>query len=382
MTERADIIVVGAGIMGCSIAYHLSERQAGQIVVLERDRIARGSTAAAAGGVRLQFSTATNIELSKRSMDVWENFEELFGTEIGLHQHGYLLLLTDDEQVPVFQENLRLQQTLDVPARWLSPDDVRALNPAVRTDDVIGATFCPRDGWCDPYSATMGFAGAARRNGVDIRQDSQVTSILRDGDRITGVEIGDDVIEADLVILCTGPHTSFVARTANVEIPIQPFRRMSFTTKPFPDVPSTIPFTVEFARGLYVHPEGPGFLFGMGDPDEPSSLNDTVDDAWMMTTIEALCDRFPPFINAAVHTGWAGFYEITPDDNPALGYVDDVDGLIVAAGFSGHGFMQGPAIGTCIAELVLDGEARAVDITAFSPGRFNEGRLAQERNVI
>jgi sarcosine oxidase, subunit beta len=381
-TGRADIVIVGAGIMGCSIAWHLSQRGAGRIIVLERDKIACGSTAAAAGGVRLQFSTATNIELSAYSMDVWENFESRFGTEIGLHQQGYLLLVTDPSHVPVFQENLRLQQSYDIPAQWLTPEDVLELNPVVRVDDVIGATFCPRDGWCDPYSATMGFARAARGHGVEIRQDSDVTGIRREGDRITGVELADEVIETDLVVLCTGPHTSNVGAMAGVDIPILPYRRMSFTTRPFKDVPSTIPFTVEFARGLYVHPEGPGFLFGMGNPDEPSSLDDTVDEAWMLKTIEALCDRIPAFTTAAVHAGWAGFYEITPDDNPALGYVDGVDGLIVAAGFSGHGFMQGPAIGKCISELVMDGAARTVDISPFSPGRFKDGLLTQERNVI
>ena len=382
VTGRADIVIVGAGVMGCSIAWSLSQRGAGRIVVLERDKIARGSTAAAAGGVRLQFSTATNIELSAYSMDVWENFENLFGVEIGLRQQGYLLLVTDPSHVPVFQENLRLQQSYDVPAQWLTPDEILELNPVVRVDDVIGATFCPRDGWCDPYSATMGFARAARRHGVEIRQDSEVTGIRREGDRITGVELADEVIEADLVILCTGPHTNQVGATAAVDIPILPYRRMSFTTRPFDDVPSTIPFTVEFARGLYVHPEGPGFLFGMGNPDEPSSLDDTVDEAWMLKTIEALCDRIPAFTTAAVHAGWAGSYEITPDDNPVLGYVGEVEGLIVAAGFSGHGFMQGPAIGQCISELVMDGAARTVDISPFSPGRFKDGRLAQERNVI
>jgi sarcosine oxidase, subunit beta len=382
MAERADVVIVGAGIMGAATAYYLSERGAGSIVVLEKDRIARGSTAAAAGGVRLQFSTETNIRLSQKSFEVWENFEDLFGTDLGLHQQGYLLLLTETEQVPVFHENLSLQQSLGVPAEWLEPVAIAELNPAARLDDVIGATYCPLDGWCDPYSATMGFARAARRNGVAIRENTEVTGFHLAGDRVTAVEVGSTVIEAHRVLICAGAFTNIVGRLAGLDIPVHPYRRMSFTTKPFDNVPSTIPFTVEFARGLYVHPEGPGFLFGMGDPDEPSSLNSSVDEAWMMTTIEALCDRFPPFEAAAVHSGWAGFYEVTPDHNPVLGAVDGVEGLYVAAGFSGHGFMQGPAIGMCMSELLLDGDVRSIDISAFAPSRFREGRLAREHNVI
>jgi sarcosine oxidase, subunit beta len=382
MSGRADLVIVGAGIMGCSIAYYLSRHYEGRILVLEKARIARGSTAAAAGGVRLQFSTETNIRLSQKSFDVWESFEDLFGVDLGLHQQGYLLLLTDDEQVPTFQENLALQQQLGVPSVWLDTDLIAELNPAIRLDDVIGATFCARDGWCDPYSATMGFAQAARRNGVEIRENAEVTGFRRSGDKITAVETRSGAIKTDLVVLCTGPHTNSVGKLACVDLPVHPYRRMSFTTKPYELVPRTIPFTVEFARGLYVHPESPGFLFGMGNPEEPSSLSTAVDESWMMITIEALCDRFPSFEQAAIQGGWAGSYEITPDHNPILGYIDDVDGMIVAAGFSGHGFMQGPAIGMCVSELVLHGTAQSVEISEFTPSRFRTGQLAKEFNVI
>jgi sarcosine oxidase, subunit beta len=383
MTERADIVIIGAGIMGCSIAYYLAQRNAGNIIVLERDRIGRGSTAAAAGGVRLQFSTPTNIELSLASFEVWENFESLFGVDLGLHQQGYLMLITDESEVETFQRNVALQQTFGVPSRWLDVDETRELNPAVRVDDVLGATFCARDGWADPYTATMGFARAARDLGVEIRERTSVTGITRDGDRVTGVAASGDIrIDAGLIIACAGPYTNQVGAMAGVEIPVLPYRRMSFTTRPFDSVPSWVPFTIDFATGLYFHPDGPCFLFGMADPDEPSSLNLEVDEAWMLRTIEALCDRAPAFERATVQAGWAGFYEVTPDHNPVLGYVEERPGLVVAAGFSGHGFMQGPAIGMCLSELILDGASRTIDISEFRPSRFREGRLATEHNVI
>lgn len=382
MARTADAVIIGAGIMGCSIAYYLASRGVKDIVVLEQDQIARGATADAAGGIRLQFSTETNIRLAQVSLEVWEHFPELFGTEIGLRQQGYLFLLTTEDEVKTFRANSALQESLGVPVRWLDPAEIGALNPAVRVDDVLGATFCPRDGWADPYSATTGIARAARQLGVEIREETAATGFVIEGDRVRGVRAGDEVISTPLAIICAGPHSRGVGELAGVDIPILPYRRMSFITEPFDAVPATVPMTIEFRSGLYFHPESHGFLFGMANPDDPPGFNKTVDDEWMMRTVEALCARAPAFEEARVMRGWAGFYEITPDDNPLLGWIDEVEGLAVAAGFSGHGFMQGPAVGMCMAELITEGRATTVDISAFAPSRFREGRLAQEHNVI
>ncbi|HLI52290.1 MAG TPA: FAD-binding oxidoreductase [Thermomicrobiaceae bacterium] len=379
--EQADVVIVGAGIMGSSIANYLAERGAGRIVVLERDQICQGATADAAGGIRLQFSTKTNIELSRLSLEIWERFPERFGIAINFRQQGYLFLITDEAEIDVFRRNLAVQQRLGVPVQWLEPDEIHQLQPAIRLDDVIGGTYCPRDGWADTYSATMGMATGARRNGVRIEEGKAVTAIEVEQGIIKGVRCGDDVYAADRVILCTGPQTNAVGRLAGVDLPVYPYRRMSFITEPFDSVSATSPMTIDFASGLYFHPESQGFLFGMSNPDEPASEVKTVDDSWMVRTVEALCERAPAFESATVLRGWAGFYEITPDDNPILGEVDEVEGLYVAAGFSGHGFMQGPAIGMCIATL-LAGERPPVDISAFRPSRFREGVLAQEHNVV
>lgn len=382
LPASADIVIIGAGIMGASIAYHLAERGAENIVVLERDFIGRGATAAAAGGIRLQFSTRTNIELSLISMEYWENFDERFDTLINFRQQGYLLLLTDEANVPVFKRNVELQQSLGVPARWVTPEDIAELNAFVTLDDVLGGTYCPRDGWADTSTSTMGFAQAARRLGVRIFQETPVTGIDVEDGVVTGVRSGDQRIAAPLVICCAGPQTNAVGRLAGVEIPVFPYRRMSWVTGPFDGAPQTLPFTIDFDRSLYFHPESSGFLFGMTDPDEPSSENKTVDKDWLVKTVEALIARAPVFEDAPVRNGWAGFYEITPDDNPVIGPVPDLEGFIVAAGFSGHGFMQGPAIGKAVSELVIDGKFGVVDLSAFRPGRFAEGALLQEHNVI
>jgi sarcosine oxidase, subunit beta len=382
MRKSAEIVIVGAGIMGCAIAWSLANRGVRDVLVLEQSEIGRGATADAAGGIRQQFSTETNVRLATWSVRVWESFHETFGQDISLRQQGYLFLLTDPADRPVFERNLHMQQRLGVPSRWVSLDDIRELNSHAALDGVYGGTFCPEDGWVDTYAATIGYARAAKSLGVDIVEDRPVTGIVRNGDRIEGVETAQGVIASPLVIVCAGPYTRQVGAFAGVDIPVDPYRRMSFITEPFDALPASLPMTIEFSSGLYVHPESGGFLFGMANRDEPSGFDKTVDEDWMIVTVEALVRRFPAFEEATVLNGWAGFYEVTPDDNPVLGFVDGVEGLGVAAGFSGHGFMQGPAIGACMAELIVDGRAATVDIEAFRPSRFAEGALAPEHNVI
>ena len=382
MTRTAEVVIVGAGIMGCAIAHALAERGLTDIVVIERDVIGRGATADAAGGIRQQFSTETNIRLATASVRVWETFAERFDTEIGLRQQGYLFLLDDEAEAETFRANVALQNRLGVPSRWVTPEEIAVLNPHVRLDDVVGGTYCPEDGWVDTYQATMGYAKAARRLGVTFLEDTPVTGISVAADRVTGVETANGPIATPLVILCAGPYTRTVAGLAGIDLPIAPSKRMSFVTEPFDRLPSSLPMTIEFSTGLYFHPESGGFLFGMGNPDQPDGFDKTIDEEWMMTTVERLVDRAPAFEDTTIRRGWAGFYEVTPDDNPLLGFVGEPAGLAVAAGFSGHGFMQGPAIGDCIADLVIGGESRTIDIAPFRPSRFAEGVLAQEHNVI
>jgi sarcosine oxidase subunit beta len=380
--DTAEAVIIGAGIMGCAIAHALAARGLTDVVVLERDQIGRGATADAAGGIRQQFSTETNILLARESIRAWETFPERFGRDIGLRQQGYLFLLTDPEEEPVFRANLALQQRLGVPSRWVTPEEIAAINPYVVLYDVFGGTFCPEDGWCDTYGATMGFAQAARALGVRIEEETPVTGIAVSGGRVQGVQTEQGDVSAPLVVITAGPQTRGVGAMAGVDLPIDPYRRMSWITEPFDALPQSLPMTIEFASGLYFHPESHGFLFGMANRAEPSSFNKTVDDEWMVTTVEALVARAPAFAEANILRGWAGFYEVTPDDNPLLGWTGGPEGLAVAAGFSGHGFMQGPAIGRCMAELIVDGAASGIDIAPFRPSRFAEGELAQEHNVI
>ncbi|MCC6315276.1 MAG: FAD-binding oxidoreductase [Thermomicrobiales bacterium] len=382
MKHTAEAIVVGAGIMGCAIAHALAERGMTDVLVLDKDAIGRGSTADAAGGIRQQFSTETNIRIAQYSVRVWETYQERFGIDIGLRQQGYLFLLTNPAEEAVFRANLALQQSLGVPSRWVAPPDIAAINPGVVLDDVVGGTFCPEDGWCDTYSATVGFAQAARKLGVQFQEETPVEGITIERGRVVGVRTSTGNVASPLVIICAGPYTRLVGAMAGVELPVDPYRRMSFITEPFEGLPQSLPMTIEFASGLYFHPESHGFLFGMANREEPIGFSKVVDEEWMIATVERLVERAPAFENARVLRGWAGSYEVTPDANPLVGWVGEPEGLAVAAGFSGHGFMQGPAIGACMAELILDGCVSMVDIAPFRPSRFAEGELAQEHNVI
>ncbi len=382
LPASADVVIIGAGIMGCSIAYHLAERGQTNVVVLEKDFIGRGSTADAAGGIRMQFSTPANIELMQISFDYWENFEERFGQFINFRQQGYLFLLTDEASVAPFEANLKLQQSMNVPARWVTPEDIAELNPVVNLDGVIGGTICPRDGWADTSTSTMGFAQAARRTGVKIIEETAVTGIEVVDGRVVGVRAGDTRIAAGQVICAAGAYTGEIGKLAGVDLPVEPLRRMSWVTGPFDEIDPAVPFTIEFERSLYFHPESGGFLFGMSDPDEPVSWNKSVDQAWLVKTVDALVERAPVFANATVRNGWAGPYEVTPDHNPLIGPAPGIENFSVAAGFSGHGFMQGPAIGLLMAELLVDGAFNSVDLTDFRLSRFTEGDLKPEHNVI
>lgn len=382
MTTTAEAVIIGAGIMGCSIAYALAERGMTDVVVLERDAIGQGATADAAGGIRQQFSTETNVRLATASVRVWETFRDRFGIDIGLRQQGYLFLLTDPSDEPIFRANLALQQRLGVPSRWVDRASIREINPFVELDGVFGGTYCHEDGWCDTTAATMGYAQAARRLGVAFREETRATGIDVVGRTVRGVRTAAGTIETPLVIICAGPYSREVGAMAGVDLAIDPYRRMSFITEPFDVLPDSLPMTIDFSSGLYAHPESRGFLFGMANRDEPSGFDKTVDDGWMVETVEALVARIPAFAEATVLRGWSGFYEVTPDDNPLLGYVGTPEGLAVAAGFSGHGFMQGPAIGAAMAHLVCGAAGNGIDLSPFRPSRFLEGELVHEHNVI
>jgi len=264
--------------------------------------------------------------------------------------------------------------------RYLSVDEALELVPELRGDDLTGATFCPSDGLAGPNEVTLGYAAAARRLGAQLVESCAVTGIERDGERVVAVEAGGQRVTTPLLVDCAGPYAGRIAALAGVDLPVKPFRRHLFLTERF-HLTRSPPMTVDFHTSFYVHPEGDGLLLGMSDPAEPSSFDTEVAWDFLEHLVEHATWRLPALEGAAIRTGWAGLYEVTPDNQAIIGVAPGLSGLWLCCGFSGHGFMQAPAAGHLLAEILL-GRQPEVDIRAFAPDRFGTARQTPERAVI
>jgi sarcosine oxidase subunit beta len=376
----ADVVIVGAGIMGVSTAYHLARRRAGRIVVLERDDVCSGSTALASGGIRHQYTNRIGIELTLRSIETYERFEEEFGVNPRFRQHGYLILVTTEAEHAQAERNVALQRSLGVDVTLLSPEETRRRYPYLATDDLRGATYSPRDGYADPYLATTAIAARARELGVTIRTGCEVTGFVRDADRIEGVVTRDGVVSAPVVVIATGAWSGVVGTLAGIEIPVQPLRRSKFITAPFPfeQIPEATPFIIDPHLGISVRREGAGILMGIGRRAEAGSFSTVLDWGLAEPLVERVVRRAPVLQEAQLMRTWTGLYEMTPDQTGIVSGVPGVAGMHVIAGFSGHGFMHGPIAGQLMAELIADGRASTLDITPLSLDRFARGEANVE----
>jgi len=382
LPKTAHIIVIGGGVMGASIAYHLAVRGESNILLIERDNFfGLGATGRCAGGVRYQFATEVNIRLSLASLPLLERFEEEIGQAIDYRKCGYLFLLSNLDDVAVFQRNLELQNRLQAGTQWLDGAEIRRRLPMMHLDDILGGTFNPRDGLVDPNGVVMGYIRAGQRLGVRALSGVTVTGIQVEGNRVAGVETSAGRVTAQVVINAAGPWAGLVGKMAGVDIPITPLRRQWFTTGPMPEIPSDFPFVIDFAQSLYFHREGQGLLVGMSNPQELPGFDQNVDSDWELVNVEAAAARLPLLEKASLVSRLAGLYEVTPDAHPVYGRTP-VEGFYVCSGFSGHGFMHGPISGILMSEIILDGEAQSVDIAGLDLARFAEGRLIQEYNVV
>ncbi len=379
--ERADVVIVGGGIVGASIAYHLAARGVRDVVVLERDQLGGGSTTRNAGGVRLQFSTEINVLLSLRSLPRLEHFAEEMGVDPHLRQVGYLFLITEERDVVPFETSLAMWKRLGVPAQRLDAAGVHEVFPELRVDDLRFATFCARDGYCDPTSLLNGYVARARDKGVRFHEREPAIGITREGDRVTAVRTAKGDIACATVVNAAGAWGADVGRLAGIDLPIRPLRRQIFVTDPVPGLDHEFPLTIEFATTLYFHRESAGVLMGMADPTDGPGFDGSVNWDFLPTLVERAMYRLPILERAKVKTGWAGFYEDTPDKHPIIGAVPGLSGFLCAAGFSGHGIMHAPAAGEAIAELIVDGRT-SLDVTALAYDRFRRGDLIKEHNVI
>jgi sarcosine oxidase subunit beta len=378
--RAADTVIVGGGIIGTSIAYHLARRGARGVVVLERDLVGSGSTSRANGGVRLQFATALNIQLSLEAVRFFETFREAFGVDPDFRQYGYLFLITDPADLARFREMHALQRSLGVPVELLSPDDVRRLVPALETDGILAGSYCPRDGFADPSAVVQGIARRARALGAEIREGTAVVGIDVDGGEVRGVRTAAGRIAAGVVVIAAGPWTGRAGRLAGVEIPVEPHRRSQFVTAPFDGLRDPMPLVIESGAGFSFRKEGPGVLMGMTKPEPPGNFDDGVDWGWLPRVIEHAVRWVPALAEARIARGYAGLYDMSPDRHPIMGPVPGVRGLYCCSGFSGHGLMHGPPAGRLLAEWILDGQP-SLDLDPLRLERFRESTTHPEAMV-
>ncbi len=377
MDKTADVVIIGGGIIGVSIAYHLALKKAGKILLLEKGQLGEGSTSRCVGGIRTQFSTEINILFSLESLEVFERFEEKFGINPEFKRIGYLFLATTESEMGVFETNIKLQKKFGIPVELLNPDEIKSRWPYLRVDDILGGTFCSCDGYAGPSEVLSGFVSGAKRAGVRIYEGSEVVGISITKGKVKGVKTRLEEISTPIVVNAGGPFASSIGEMAGVKIPVKTLRRQIFITAPFHLTDQTIPLTIDFHRGWYFRQEVDGLLLS-GPLDSEPSFNLSIDYEAMAEASENAMYRVPGLENARIARGWAGLYEISPDNHAILGKVPEVEGFILANGFSGHGFQHSPAVGKVIAELITEGKAKTIDITPLSMKRFKKGEVILE----
>lgn len=378
---RARVVVIGGGVMGLSTAYNLAKQGVQDVVLVERGELGAGSTCKAAGGVRAQFSDAVNIELGMRSLEVFRNFPELFDQDIDLDECGYLFLLEREEDLHTFERNVELQRSMGLESRIISVEEAKELSPLISTEGLIAGVWSPEAGHCTPESVVQGYARAARALGVRIIRHCEVTDVVREGDTITAVETAQGSIATDTVVCCAGAWSRALGDMVGVDLPVDPVRRELLVTEPMPDLPANVPFTIDFSTTMYFHREGPGLLVGMSNQDEEPGFSLEHTDEWLEQVVEAAGRRVPVLEEVGMASRWAGLYEVTPDHNALIGEAEGVSRFLYATGFSGHGFLQGPAVGQVMTELYL-GQTPSVDVSALHGRRFAGAGLRPEFNIV
>jgi len=390
-----DTLVVGGGVVGLSTAYSLADSGA-DVTLVEKGSLGNASTARSAGGIRSQFSSRVNVELSLASKEVWNAFEERFGVDIGLRKTGYLFLARTEAVAERFRENVDMQRALGAESELLTPAAATDRCPGLDPEPFVAATYNPDDGFADPNLAVQGYAAAARELGVDVRTKTAVTALHREGDRVVGADVravgasDPERREVDCVVNAAGAWAATVGAMAGVDLPISPRRRQIAVVDPTPPVPESVPLTIDLETGSYFRPERDGAALVGGhfdgedpgqDPEQdPDAYDGGMDVEWAARAVEHAADYAAYFgPDTRIKRGWAGLYAVTPDHHPIV--EETLPGLVTVAGFSGHGFQHAPAAGRIAADLAVDGDTDLLDVSPLSGDRFERGETLSERHV-
>jgi sarcosine oxidase subunit beta len=382
----AEVVIIGGGIVGSSIAYQMNAAGSKDLLVIERETAqGKGSTGKSMGGVRAQFSTPVNIQMSLYSIPFYASFDELLGYPAGYRPQGYLFCATEEKHLAYLRTNYEKQIALGLKnVRLISADEIRSMFPQLRSDDIVGGSFCSTDGFVDPYSAMNGFMGWATDHGATLWKNTQVTGIQLDAQGIAGVETTRGLVSTRRVVNAAGAWAASIARMVNLDLPVEPLRRMLIPTEPFDQFPHTAPMIIDMSNGFHFRPEALGFLLAWNDPEETPGYKTDFEPAFIEKVLTRAADRVPIFENLAVNPkrAWAGLYEMTPDHHPILGEAPGIPGFFLANGFSGHGVMHAPATGKILSDLILTGKSDLVDVSLLGISRFAEGRMIEETAVL
>ncbi|WP_405809799.1 FAD-binding oxidoreductase [Streptomyces sp. NBC_00210] len=381
--DVAEVVIIGGGVVGASTAFHLAEAGVRDVLVLERDEPASGSSGKPIGGIRAQFSDPLNIELGQRSLEAWRAFTTRPGADIGIEGVGYLFLLGTEAEVAAFQQAVGVQNDLGVRSRIISPREAHELCPYVDPHSIAAAAYSPDDGYALPKAAVHGYLRAAGRLGARIRTHCTVTGIDVEGTQVRAVRTTSGTVRTSTVVCAAGPWSAAVGAMAGVELPVTPLRRQIALTGPLTPAPPRIPFTLDFDSTLYFHNDSAGGLvLGLSDPRQEPGFGREFSREWLESFREAARRRAPALAALEAKGGWAGLYEMTPDRNALIGRSGDVDGFLYATGFSGHGFLQAPAVGEIVRDLYLD-RTPVIDVGPLSAARFQgQATIRPEAHII
>lgn len=404
MTETADVVIIGSGIVGSSVAYHLTEQGCTNVLIIEREaHQGKGSTGKSMGGVRAQFATPVNIQMSRYSIDFFSRFDDVIGYPADYRAHGYLFCATTEGHLAYLRANRERQLALGLKnVEEVDAASIAAFVPQLRVDDILGGTYCPTDGFVDPHSVMMGFMLKARERGARLWLDTDVTGIEVSGiagapparsaqrerpaseQRILGVKTTRGFVSSPVVVNAAGPWAASVAKMAGIDLPVEPLRRQLVPTEPFADLPQRFPMVIDMSTGFHFRREGKGILLAWNDPEETPGFKTEFDPAFVEKILTRAADRVPCLVDAGVNPrrAWAGLYEMTPDHHAIIGAAPDVKGLFFTNGFSGHGVMHSPASGRITADLILHGQSELIDTSLLQLERFAEGRLLEETAVL